>query len=165
MVKRLVLESTVSLLLSGMSNNSIELKNADVVAAGGGWEAKATNTTTLGSTNGLTYRFETFSNMPKLVRLTIIGTLLITATASGVVSYGLTIPPSILPSWAQPSLGTSGTSIYPSIGVGYPHVTTNIAGYVGDGGNGLDLRIGNSFTGTILSPTSPINWMLGYVAK
>lgn len=148
-----------------MSNNALQLKTSDVTDAGGGWTAESSNTATL-STSGMSYRFETFSNYSRLVRFTLTGLLIITASGSGVVNYSLVVPPGLLPSWAQPGIGYIGGGTSVSIpGMPSSPLNVGIYGSSAGSGNSLTLNIANSFTGTILTPTTPINWVFTYLAK
>lgn len=155
-----------------MSSNTHQLKASTIQSAGGGWSAGVGNNTPLsGSGSGLSYTFETFSNYAKIVRVTIVGLLLV--SGSGVLNQTLTIPPSVLPSWAQPAPGFVGGGTSLSLGGGssapsYDGAMLNVGlnGYSTPSGNGLTMQLFNgNIAGTIPTQTTPLQWVLTYLAK
>lgn len=90
-----------------MSSNSFILAGSAGGAGNGYWTNEAGSALTVSNANGLNFSFESFANYPKLIRLTITGTITGVVAAAGDANIVCTIPLSALKSWLKPSTGPS----------------------------------------------------------
>lgn len=88
-----------------MSSNSFQISgSALALLPSSGWSSDTTNSGgTLTNLTGINFLFETFSNYPKLVRLTIKGNFDLTTTAAGHMNYNCYFQHANLPKWAWPA--------------------------------------------------------------
>lgn len=142
-------------------SNTLILKSGDIVASGGGWSKGAgASGMNFDDTAQLSYRFESFVGVSRIIRLTIMGTLLL--SGNGIINALLTIPPSALPSWAHAAPGyTAGGT---SVALTSDGVLMN-AGLRGLPNGGLVFSISNTLTGSIVPSPTPLTWVFNYVAK
>ena len=103
-----------------MSSNSFILKGTDGGVGNGYWTNEGTSVGTLTLANGINFRFETFANYPKLVRVSLTGTYTLSTSGAGQVGINCTIPLSALPSWARPARAVPpATAFNSSVGGGF----------------------------------------------
>ena len=144
-----------------MANNTFQISGPQLTNAGGGWQQTTGATTTLGSTAGLSYRFEKFSNAASIVRFTVLGILVLSSVGGGLINYYINFPANSIPAWARPSPGVVGstTVMLPDFNLATPSLTA-----ARQGANGLVMQLTGPFQGTIVSSSTPIQWSLDYLS-
>ena len=148
-----------------MSSNTFLLTGTTGGANNGFWVpagvAGATNA------NGVNFTFETFSAVPKRVRLTAIGPLQVSSSGAGYFALTAALPLTVLPTWAYPVTDPSGQNLPQSTtgwlsGPGVQNVTL-VTAYANAAN--LVIKCSSNVTGSQGSFGTAMAFMLEYDAK